>query len=76
MRELALFTAKEHVNTLAPAVDGKLWAMLHNLGSSALVQVRTTRLQLQLFLRRQHMSSSANPVLLSSCMPIVPCCPH
>ena len=26
------FTAKEHVNTLAPTADGKLWAVLHNLG--------------------------------------------
>ena len=26
------FTAKEHVNTLAPSADGKLWAVLHNLG--------------------------------------------
>jgi hypothetical protein len=52
VRELALFTAKEHVNTLAPTVDGKLWAMLHNLGSSALVQVCVLILaQLLLFLR-------------------------
>ncbi|PSC71222.1 green algal specific Aspartyl Asparaginyl beta-hydroxylase [Micractinium conductrix] len=39
LRELPLFTLKEHVNTLAPTPDGRLWAMLHNLGSSELVEV-------------------------------------
>ena len=39
MRELPLFTATEHVNTLTPTQDGKLWAVLHNLGKSALAQV-------------------------------------
>jgi hypothetical protein len=32
LREMALFTAQEHVNTLSPTADGKVWAMLHNLG--------------------------------------------
>lgn len=27
-----LFTEREHVNTLSPTVDGRMWAMLHNLG--------------------------------------------
>lgn len=40
LRELELFTPKEHVNTLAPTHDGKLWALLHNLGSSQLAEVR------------------------------------
>ena len=48
-RQLKLFTAKEHVNTLAmwpagspgsPADGGAtLWAVLHNLGASQLAQV-------------------------------------
>jgi hypothetical protein len=32
LRTLRLFTREEHVNTLAPGPDGRLWAMLHNLG--------------------------------------------
>lgn len=31
-RELKLFTREEHVNTLAPTVDDRLWAVLHNMG--------------------------------------------
>jgi hypothetical protein len=38
-RELPLFTLHEHVNTLAPSVDGRLWALLHNLGNSSLAEV-------------------------------------
>lgn len=39
IRELPLFTLREHINTLGPTVDGKLWGVLHNLGASSLVQV-------------------------------------
>ncbi|WPT14105.1 hypothetical protein PSENEW3_00000236 [Picochlorum sp. SENEW3] len=36
---LKLFTLKQHVNTLSPTDDGHVWAMLHNLGKSAMVKV-------------------------------------
>lgn len=36
---LKLFTLKQHVNTLSPTDDGHVWAMLHNLGESAMVKV-------------------------------------
>lgn len=39
LRKLQLFTLQQHVNTLGPTPSGKLWAVLHNLGSSDLVQV-------------------------------------
>ncbi|KAL4859265.1 hypothetical protein ACK3TF_001013 [Chlorella vulgaris] len=39
VRELPLFTLHEHLNTLAPTSTGKLWGVLHNLGSSLLVQI-------------------------------------
>ncbi|KAL4458606.1 hypothetical protein ABPG75_013471 [Micractinium tetrahymenae] len=42
VRELPLFSEEEHVNTLAPTHDGKLWALLHNLGASQLVEVDLT----------------------------------
>lgn len=29
---MALFTLKEHINTLAPTADDKLWVVQHNLG--------------------------------------------
>jgi hypothetical protein len=32
LRRMELFTEKEHVNTLSPTANGKMWAMLHNLG--------------------------------------------
>ena len=32
-RTLKLFTAKEHINTLAAFDEGSLWVVLHNLGS-------------------------------------------
>jgi hypothetical protein len=35
-----LFTKKDHVNTLAIDPDGRsLWAVLHNLGPSKLMQI-------------------------------------
>jgi hypothetical protein len=40
VRSLPLFTLREHLNTLAPTADGRLWGVLHNLGNSSLVQVR------------------------------------
>jgi hypothetical protein len=32
VRRLDLFTAEEHVNSVAPLQAGSLWAILHNLG--------------------------------------------
>lgn len=34
VRKLEPFTAKEHVNSVAPLQRGSLWAILHNLGKA------------------------------------------
>jgi len=39
--EMALFTRKHHVNTLAPLEPGKVWAVLNNLGDSLIVRIDT-----------------------------------
>lgn len=33
LKTFKMFTLKEHVNTLAPLENGKLWVVLHNLGA-------------------------------------------
>ncbi|GAX82340.1 hypothetical protein CEUSTIGMA_g9769.t1 [Chlamydomonas eustigma] len=38
VRAVPLFTKKQHINTLAPQHDGKVWAMLHNMGRSSIVR--------------------------------------
>lgn len=40
LRRLPLFSRDDHVNTLAPDADGKLWAVLHKRGASDLVKAR------------------------------------
>ena len=42
LRRMELFTLKEHVNTLSPTVNKTMWAMLHNLGNSALAEIDLT----------------------------------
>ena len=32
-REVALFSEEDHINTLAPTADGKLWVVLHGSAS-------------------------------------------
>lgn len=32
LRRLALFSRREHVNSVAPLAPGDLWVVLHNLG--------------------------------------------
>lgn len=39
MASHAAFTPEQHLNTLAPTPDGKLWGVLHNRGASDLVQL-------------------------------------
>eukprot|EP00892_Ulva_mutabilis_P005366 jgi/Ulvmu1/3200/UM015_0241.1 len=39
VNELQLFTLQEHVNTVAAYDDSSVWAVLHNLGKSQVVQV-------------------------------------
>ena len=38
-QRVKLFTRSQHINTLAPTDDGKLWVMLHNRGDSDMVLV-------------------------------------
>ncbi|GAX82193.1 hypothetical protein CEUSTIGMA_g9621.t1 [Chlamydomonas eustigma] len=42
VKSLSLFTPKQHVNTLAPLEEGKLWALLHNMGKSSIVRIDLT----------------------------------
>ncbi|KAG2444762.1 hypothetical protein HXX76_001506 [Chlamydomonas incerta] len=39
LRSMALFTLKQHVNTLAPLEADSVWVVLHNLGKSEAVKV-------------------------------------
>ena len=36
---MSLFTPRQHINALAPTVDGKLWVLQHNRGTSSLALV-------------------------------------
>ncbi|GAB4822037.1 hypothetical protein N2152v2_009083 [Parachlorella kessleri] len=38
-REIALFSEEDHINTLAPTADGKLWVVLYGPASSSLAEV-------------------------------------
>lgn len=42
-RTLDLFTAREHINTLAALDDSSIWAVLHNLGNVRLLPRRVAR---------------------------------
>lgn len=41
VRKLELFSAKEHINSVAPLQHGSLWAILQNLGEASTFPIVT-----------------------------------